>query len=159
MQTYMHLGGYTRAVYLAVNKDTDELYLERINYDAAHANAIMAKAERIIHSDTPPARISEDVNSFSCRFCDFKGICHFQQTPPRNCRTCGHSGPADNGPNWDCERHKSSLDIEDQLHGCPFHLYNPGLIGGDQIDADPIAETVTYQMPDGEIWVDRTQTK
>ena len=34
MQSYMHLAGLERAFYLAVNKNTDELYQERIRYDA-----------------------------------------------------------------------------------------------------------------------------
>ena len=37
MQIYMSLTGMTRAMYLAVNKDTDELYSERVNADADEA--------------------------------------------------------------------------------------------------------------------------
>jgi hypothetical protein len=154
MQVYMHLGGYTRAVYLAANKDTDDLYLERIHYDVAHANAIMAKAERIIYSDSAPLKISDDAESFACRFCDFKAHCHYQAWSPRNCRTCGHSKPGDYGPQWDCERHGNVLSFDDQRAGCPHHLYIPSLVAGDQIDADPHAETVTYLMLDGSHFVD-----
>ena len=37
---------------------------------------------------------------------------------------------------------------------CPAHLYLPALVPGEQVDADPEAETVTYRMQSGAIWVD-----
>ena len=48
MQAYMHLAGIDRAFYLAVCKDTDELYQERIHHDAEAGLRILAKAERIV---------------------------------------------------------------------------------------------------------------
>jgi len=46
------------------------------------------------------------------------------------------------------------LSIDEQRDGCPAHLYLCGLINGEQIDADEVAETVTYRLATGEIWVD-----
>jgi hypothetical protein len=66
MQTYMHLAGLERAFYLAVNKNTDELYQERLHYDAEAALRIMAKAERIIAANRPPARITPPVMRARC---------------------------------------------------------------------------------------------
>ena len=44
MQIYMHLLGLKRALYLAKNKNTDELYSERIKYDKAEAERLLLKA-------------------------------------------------------------------------------------------------------------------
>jgi hypothetical protein len=155
MQIYMHLKGLSRAFYLAKNKDTDELYAERIHYDAAHAAALMAKAERIKAANEPPSRISDDPASFACKFCASKPVCHLQGgTILRNCRTCLHSEPFREGPMWFCHRHETILQISDQEAGCPHHLYLPGLIAGEQVDADPEKETVTYLLADGTTWTD-----
>ena len=42
----------------------------------------------------------------------------------------------------------------DQQAGCLNHLFIPALVPGEQIDADPEAETVSYRMADGSVWVD-----
>ena len=48
MQAYMQMAGIDRAFYLAVCKDTDELYQERIRHDADAGLRILAKAARIV---------------------------------------------------------------------------------------------------------------
>jgi hypothetical protein len=81
MQIYMHFAGIERAFYLAVNKNTDELYQERIRYDAECALRLVAKAARIIASVEPPARISTDPGHFECKFCDHHAVCHGGAVP------------------------------------------------------------------------------
>jgi len=76
MQTYMHLTGLTRAMYLAVCKDTDELYVERIEHDAAYAQGLLDKAQRVIFAMLPPERISHDPAWYQCRLCDHAPVCH-----------------------------------------------------------------------------------
>ena len=156
MQVYMHLSGLTRAFYLAKNKDTDELYAERVEYDAAHALAILAKAERIRDAHQPPARINDNPDSFDCKFCHQHDFCHFGGLALRNCRTCLHATPVAGG-NWHCARHDRVLTLGDQKAGCPNHLYLPGLVAGEQVDTNPETETVTYRLPDGSEWVDGAQ--
>ena len=116
MQVYMHLAGIERAFYLAVNKDTDELYQERIRYDAEAALRLMAKADRIIRSAEPPAKISADPAWFQCRFCDHASACHGEAMPERHCRSCLHSTPVDGG-SWHCARHDWTLTPDQQRAG------------------------------------------
>jgi hypothetical protein len=47
-QLYMHGLGLTRCLYVATNTNDDELYAERIKYDADVALRMIAKAERIV---------------------------------------------------------------------------------------------------------------
>ena len=55
---------------------------------------------------------------------------------------------------WGCARHQRTLTIEDQRSGCGAHLYIPTIVPGRQVDADPDAETVTYELASGGTWVD-----
>lgn len=153
MQVYMHLKGLTRAFYLAKNKDTDELHAERVKYDAGHAMALLAKAERIRDAERAPARYSDDPANHICRFCASHDVCHGGHFALRNCRTCLHSTPVTSGK-WHCARHDRSLTVEDQRAGCPNHLYLPSLVPGEYTDVDEAAETVTYRMHDGSQWTD-----
>jgi hypothetical protein len=153
MQAYMGLKGLTRAFYLAKCKDTDELYSERIDFDPVHFAAIMAKAERILKADEPPAKIDERPDYYLCRMCSRHAVCHEDKPPLRNCRTCLHSMTGPTGA-WHCARHQIELTAQHQEAGCPHHLYLPGLVPGEQIDADETRETVTYRMADGSEWTD-----
>ena len=153
MQLYMGLRGLSRGFYMAKNKDSDELYSERIEFDAAHFTALMAKAERILESDKPLDKISDDPGNFQCRFCHLADVCHNEAQPLSNCRTCIHSAPRPGGV-WYCERHEIELSHDAQKEGCALHRYLPSLVHGELISVDAEAETMTYRMHNGEEWVD-----
>ena len=95
MQIYMHLTGISRAMYLAVNKDNDELYVERVEADRACAENLLSKAQRVIFAETPLPRISEDPSWYQCRLCDHADVCHGKQAAEINCRTCLHATPGE----------------------------------------------------------------
>lgn len=157
-QSEMHLSGIHRFFYYAKNKNDDAIYAGadvRIHYDPAAAGALMAKAERVLASTRPLPRISEDPNSYACRFCKAVDVCHQRAFAPRSCRTCIHSTPAMGGvARWTCERHGSELSVEDQEAGCGEHLFIPELVPGEQIEVMPDFSAVIYRMPDGSEWVD-----
>lgn len=52
----------------------------RTNLDGPYAMALVDKAEKIINSAVPPARISEKPDWFQCRFCSFRDECHGKNT-------------------------------------------------------------------------------
>ena len=112
MQIYMHLTGITRALYVAVCKDTDALHIERIEADTAMAERLLDKAGRIIFAQHPPARISEDPAWFECRFCDHHAACHDGGGAAVTCRSCLHSTPVEGG--WHCARHDRMLTPAEQ---------------------------------------------
>jgi hypothetical protein len=154
IQAYMHLADLERAFYLAVNKDTDELYQERVKRDAEAGLRIVAKAERIIASPQPPARVSDDPAWWQCRFCDHHAVCHDGALPERHCRSCLHSTPVAGGA-WHCARLHTALTPQAQRIGCAAHLFIPGLVRAEQIDAGE--DWVSYRMPDGSEWRDGIQ--
>jgi hypothetical protein len=156
MQIGMHLSGLTRAFYMAHNKNTDELYTERVAYDPAIASQLIARAERIINSAEPPPKLHENPESkmaFLCKPCKSFAICHAgQSSSRRNCRTCLSSTPVEGG--FHCERFKQTNDPHLQRKGCSLHLYIPALIQGEQIDVSEDGHQVTYKMRDGSTWID-----
>ncbi|TDH35694.1 oxidoreductase [Pseudohoeflea suaedae] len=155
VQLGMHMFGLTRALYLVVNKNDDARYAERIEYDIDYCARILARAQRIIDAPEPPSGISKDPEFFGCMFCKHKPVCHDKATPRHTCRVCIHATPEPGGDaHWSCARWAKPLSIDEQKSGCPAHLTIPALIHGEQIDVNEENESITYRMPNGEIWVD-----
>ena len=124
MQVYMFKENLERAMYIAVCKETDDLYVERVELDAHAARALIDKAQTIIEMDEPPPRISEDPSWFSCKWCDMHPICHGTTAPLPNCRTCAHSTPVEAGE-WNCTKYECEIPLLNQSHGCDSHRYIP----------------------------------
>ena len=80
MQTYMHLSDIHHAVYLSVNKNTDELYAEHVIYDASYAQSLVSKAEMIMTISKPPSRISDNPSWYECKMCEFHSTCFKKET-------------------------------------------------------------------------------
>ncbi|MEO0429433.1 MAG: PD-(D/E)XK nuclease family protein [Pseudomonadota bacterium] len=148
MQVYMHLTGITRALYVAVCKDTDALHIERVQADPEMGERLLEKARRIIFAQHPPERISADPAWFECRFCDHHGLCHGEDAAAVTCRSCLHSTPIEGG--WHCARHDRLLDRAFQRRACPRHLFIPDLVPGEVSDAG--ADFVSYRLRDGSAW-------
>jgi hypothetical protein len=120
MQLYMGGMGLKYGLYLAVNKNTDELYGEVIEYNEMVDNRFIERAEGIIFASKAPPKINENPSWFQCKYCDFRGVCHNQEVPEMNCRTCCYSDPYDDG-DWYCRYHQKALDKTAQLQGCNNH--------------------------------------
>lgn len=118
MQQYMGYFGLAFGIYCAVNKNTDELYFEIIEYDAEFAAQCVERSRRIIFAIEAPPRITENPQFWKCKFCDERRVCHYQAAPDFNCRSCAAARPRDDGT-WYCHTHESVIDKERQLTGCP----------------------------------------
>lgn len=135
IQIYTHLTGMRRALYLAVNKDTDELYAERVYYNEEHAKALMVRAERIIFAQEPPARMTNRRDWYECKFCSAYDLCWASgevalPVSSVSCRQCCHATPTRDGhARWICEKHGRGLSWKDQQAHCDDHLILPGLLG------------------------------
>lgn len=158
-QLGMHAFGLSRCLYLVASKDDDTLYAERIEYDAEWTLRLLARLERIINSPEPPGRISDKPDWFECLFCKHTAVCKADEWPRVTCRSCLYSTPEMTGDaHWSCGRWSKPISFDEQKEACPAHLHIPALVPGEQIDADEEAETVTYRMKDGSIWVDGATT-
>lgn len=75
MQVYMLFLGFERALYLAVNKNDDDLHSERIRLDVEYAKRLHIKAQFIIESKEAPPRIGRDPSWYQCKMCGAKEVC------------------------------------------------------------------------------------
>ena len=147
MQTYLHLTGMTRANYIAVNKDTEALYHERVAVDPDAGPQLIKRAESVIFAQEPPPGISGDPSWWTCRMCQYHSICHGQEAPLVNCRTCAHATPTTDGL-WVCENKKLlPLTVEMQKEACPSHRYIPALLStfAVMVDANHEENWVQYR--------------
>lgn len=117
MQIYMHKTGIKRALYMAVNKNDDDLYCEWVEYDPAMGPPLLEKAARVIHAKKLPKRIGSNASWFDCKWCDYKTVCHFNEPMLRHCRSCAHSTPVAEGK-WRCDLWQSIIPVDSIPLGC-----------------------------------------
>lgn len=151
MQVYMGLTGMERAFYLAVNKNTDELYGERVDFDPVEFAKLKARAERVINANEPPLRCSNDPSWYVCKMCDFHEHCHGEAAPAVNCRTCAHATPEmDGDARWSCAMHRHDPTLDVQRKGCDQHRYIPILLERFAKQKDYVNGDVVYETEAGE---------
>lgn len=119
MQVYMFKLGLQVGLYLAVNKNTDEIYGELITLNEPIARLYIDRANTIINSKTPPKKLSENSSWYECKMCDKLGVCHNNEPPAFNCRTCKYSEPVADGK-WVCTNGGQNYPLtkEQQYNGC-----------------------------------------
>ena len=83
-------------LYICANKNDDDLAIKVERLDFQLAEKLEAKAESIIFSQEPPAKIALNPNVAPCRYCDYKDTCHAQKPPQINCRSCVKCNAVDN---------------------------------------------------------------
>jgi hypothetical protein len=139
MQVYMLGTKIKRALYVAVCKNDDNIYTERVKFDEEAATNLLARGRRIATTERIPAPISTDPSWYECKFCPAHSFCHKEQlTQQVNCRTCAHATPEDDGT-WSCARWESkNIPGDFQKIGCDSHVLHPDLVPWKQKDsADP----------------------
>lgn len=125
MQIYMRKMGLNRALYLAVNKNDDELYAEYIELMPEIADQYIDRAGRIIYIKQAPKKINQSPGFFKCKFCDMSSICHTDAPIAKNCRTCQFAEARPNG-SWFCQGYGIELTKEMQLSGCQNYTLSEG---------------------------------
>lgn len=121
MQTYMRKFGVPCCLYGAVNKNTDDVYLEIVLLDSAFADQVLDRGERVIWLHDAPKRINESVGYFGCKWCDHQPVCKLGSPPHRNCRTCAYSEPRATDAQdaqWFCKMHERPIPRDAQVVGC-----------------------------------------
>lgn len=121
MCCYGHAYKRQFGLYFAVNKNTDEYYLEIVELNWSVANSALLKANRIINSQTQPQKIATTKTFFQCKYCHYSPICFDGALPEKNCRSCKFAVPGPNGK-WECFGNPNYADqyLEDSLikSGC-----------------------------------------
>jgi len=112
-------------IYVAQNKNTDELYLrdEAVQIHVTELNII--RANNIIYRQkaTESPKTQE---KWRCNMCDYKPICKDKQVGlvARNCRTCQHAVPQVDG-SWHCTVFGNFLEKKQEIKlaaDCPSYM-------------------------------------
>lgn len=128
MQVYMHGLKIDRALYIGINKNTSELYQERIELDKPAAIKAIERGQKITMSERMPVGLSDDPTYFECRFCSSHEFCHKTNlTKEVNCRTCAFS-TAKEDSTWHCGRWDDVIPNDVQYVGCDSHVLHPDLV-------------------------------
>lgn len=77
VQIYMAYMGLDVCLFTCISRDTGEVYVEVIRFDALRAQELSDRAAQILASRDPEEfpRIARDETDFRCRFCDYPGTC------------------------------------------------------------------------------------
>lgn len=158
MQTYMGLMHLSRALYLAVNKDTDAVHAERITFEQDVFDQIMRRAKRIITSGYSAEKCSTRPDDWRCRMCPAAGICWPAPGDKRltiipkdtvvDCRTCCHATPdtTGTGGRWTCNRGEVCRVCK--ATWCPMHTPLPELVNG-SVQHSTEGGAIKYRTNDG----------
>ena len=127
MQIYMLKFKLTRGLFVAVNKNDDHTYIERVKFDRGFAEDLERKAESIVLSEKPPVKPFKPT-WYECRFCSAKLICHYDGEIEKNCRTCAGI-ELENEGRWKCTVYNILLATDQQRLGCEKYRLNPLIEG------------------------------
>lgn len=92
---------FNYGIYIAINKNDDEVYVEVVELDKTVGKQKLAKAGAVIGARTLPPRVAASPAFETCKFCPMSGICHNNEPIDVNCRSCRFSEPVENGQ-WKC---------------------------------------------------------
>ena len=144
MQVYMLGLKLKRALYVAICKDDDHMYTERVRFDIDVAKKAVARGKRIALSDRMPEPCTGASKAwYLCKFCAAYSFCHESEpTQQGNCRTCAHA-TAKADSTWRCERHNSeNIPLDYQRTGCDSHTIHPDLVPYHRKEADSQWEAI-----------------
>lgn len=112
VQIYMKALDIKKAIYLCVNKNTDEIYQEIIDLDEAQAGMYINRISEIAHLKEIPEKISENPSYFVCKMCPHTKFCHEGSQILPTCRGCLNFELKENTAN--CSFHSKTIPISFQ---------------------------------------------
>lgn len=77
MQIYMHEFKLEKSLFVAYNKNTSEIYTERVDYDELCSMKYLNRSIKIYNAKSKDDldRVSDKVTDFKCKFCQYKQEC------------------------------------------------------------------------------------
>lgn len=140
-----------RALYTSINKDSAEVYAERIDRDEETIKKLLEKAKRIRLSALLPEAVSNDPTWNTCKYCAYSHFCFLtHEVENINCRTCAHSYPDADGK-WKCQLGKDISDTKTQTQPCDWHTFNPSLVPWPVVNECCTPYACAYELSNGEI--------
>jgi len=116
--------GCSHFLYVAENKNTDELYLRDEQAEASVSAINIARGSHIVYRQHPDES-AKTQEKWRCTSCDYKNICKSKKYDEIavNCRTCKHASPQQDG-SWVCNALMTLLEKEKEIEiaeNCPHY--------------------------------------
>jgi hypothetical protein len=118
MQAGMLFSKLPRALYVALCKDNEQYYVERVKPDEQVMGIIQRRINTLVEAELIPAGVSDDGGAFACKWCDMRAACIGEVEPIRTCRSCVNAVVIPEGGAWGCARTGEILSSNDQLMAC-----------------------------------------
>lgn len=109
VQMMMGLSNIKDCLFVCYCKDNSEYGVEVVDYDDFEWGWIAEKIDRVLEGST--LRAADKPDRFICKWCNRKSFCWREEDDElearisRECRTCKHAWPLDNG-GWRCLKHE-----------------------------------------------------
>ncbi len=131
IQLYMHYSTMKRAIVFVYNKNTSEIYVERLEYKKLEALGFVQKALEVLDETNLPASTYPDRSWYEIanyKSEEYQAIYWGDELPANvNCRNCVFSVKSDNAE-WGCKYHHKQLTTQQQYDGCHDHNWLPQLL-------------------------------
>ena len=117
---YMYFTKTSRTLFMVINKNTSEYYVERVHADDNFARELLGIGRDIIYSEdfNEFPKIGSGLPSYyECKFCNFVDVCHHQAKPVKTCRTCTSCKLPGDGK-FVCGITNKELSVEEQHNAC-----------------------------------------
>ena len=121
MQCYMHYLKLEWGLHIMACKDDDEWHFTVVPYDRMQAETLVERAKGILRARTPPEKLSDDPTYRPCTWCDHYAVCHKDEKPMKNCRTCEHSRIRKN-EKWVCSTMDNTIINMKVVDGNRIHM-------------------------------------
>lgn len=127
-----HLKKLPGTLYIAICKETDDIYSELIMASPKKAEELIARAFDLVMLDSLPDGIEGNPEYPPCSFCKHSVFCYSNSPmspvmPDLTCRSCIHATPQKEG-GWRCDKLELALNKEQQEQACEHHLIRPDLL-------------------------------
>lgn len=122
MQMYMGRLELEFGLFVAMNKNTSELYFEKLPFDQVVFETLCDTEVDVLmatHIEEFP-RLSNYPNWHQCKFCEAQDVCHNEAPVKENCRTCEHAEMREPGQ-WVCLQSEVNLTPKMQEEGCGIY--------------------------------------
>lgn len=120
VQSYMGYLKLDKALYVGLNKNTSEYYIEWIYFDEQYFNESKHKEIDVVMAESLFPRIGNNNPTwFECKLCDARDQCFGRKSIPVTCRSCQHVDILNEGK-WSCSKKQGALlSGAEQREACP----------------------------------------
>jgi len=123
-QLYMFALNLDRTFFLAVNKNDDDYYIERLELEPAVSEYHLTRAEDIILAEQIPEKKYKPT-WYECKWCAANDICHNKKKVEANCRMCQSCDILPKGQ-WSCSIYDDLIITSSQQRlGCKNYKVLP----------------------------------